>query len=80
MGQPHFTVFRVVCVLSLVAAAIWMFMGGPAPAHDVPDILLDTPPWLIGIVLLVAAILAAVLSAETIEDAIARFLGERPDD
>ena len=39
-----------------------------------------TSSWVLGVVFLVAAVLAAVLSVETIEDIVARLLGERSDD
>ena len=81
MTHPHFSVFRVMCVLGFAAIAIWLFMGGhlSGPNFDAPSWLLETPPWLLGTVFLAAAVLAAVLSGETIED-IARLLGEGSDE
>jgi len=69
----HFTVFRVVSVLALVLLAVWMFAGGPAPAHDVPEFVFALPPWLSGLFLLTAAVLAAVLPAGTIERVVVVF-------
>ena len=84
MAQPLFSVFRVICVLGLVAIAIWLFMGGhhsATSAYDgTPSWLFETPSWILGTVSLALAVLAAVLSAETIEDIVARLLGESSDE
>ena len=82
MTHPHFSVFRLMSALGLAAIAIWLFMGGhlSGPNFDAPSWLLETPPWVLGTVFLVAAVLAAVLSVETIEDIVARLLGERSVD
>jgi hypothetical protein len=72
--------FRVTLTIGLVLAAVWMFLEGrefSGPSHELPAWLIGVPPWVLGFVLLVAAVVAAVVPTETVEELVERLLSHR---
>jgi hypothetical protein len=73
-------VLRVTITIGLVLAAIWMFLEGrefSGPAHELPTWLVGVPPWVLGFIFLVVALIAAVVPTETVEELVERLLSPR---
>jgi hypothetical protein len=69
--------FRVTITVGLVLGAVWMFLEGnqfSGDPRDVPAWLVGIPPWVVGVVCLGAAAVAAFIPAETVEELVERFL------
>jgi hypothetical protein len=72
--------FRVTITAGLILASIWMFAEGnefSGPVHEIPDWLVGIPPWVLGVLGLVGAVVAALVPAETVEELVERLLSRR---
>lgn len=72
--------FRVAFTIGLVLAAIWMFLEGSEfsdPSHEIPAWLIGIPPWVLGFILLGAAVVAGAFPTETVEEIVEQILSRR---